>query len=217
MKATYKLAIFDMDGTILNTLTDICNSINHCLETNNLPLRTMDEVRSFVGNGLHKLVERAVPENSPSEIVEKVFSELLVYYGEHSKDSTGPYDGISDAIVAIRNKGILTAVVSNKADFAVQKLAAGFFPGLFDMAIGEKQGFAVKPAPDMVNEILNKLNISANESVYIGDSEVDLQTAANSCMDCIAVSWGFRSVEFLKAQKAECIINSPSELPEYFS
>lgn len=216
MKATYKLAIFDMDGTILDTLKDIHNSINYCLVKNNLPERTIDEVRSFVGNGLHKLVERAVPENTSPELVEKIFPELLSYYGDHSRDFTGPYEGIKEAISEIKNKGILTAVVSNKADFAVQELASQFFPGLFDMAIGEHEGFSPKPAPDMVNKILNKLGTEASEAVYIGDSDVDLQTAANSQMDCIAVSWGFRTTEFLKEHDAECIINNPSELPKFF-
>lgn len=217
MKSTYKLAIFDMDGTILNTLTDIHNSINYCLLSNNLPERTIDETRSFVGNGLHKLVERAVPQGTSEEVIEKVFSELLPYYGEHSEDTTCPYEGINEAIHALREKGILTAVVSNKADFAVQTLAVKFFPGLFDMAIGEHEGFATKPSPDMVNEILSKLNINASDSVYIGDSDVDLQTAINSKMDCIAVSWGFRTREFLIEHGAECIIDSPEELHDYFS
>ncbi len=212
----YRLAIFDMDGTILNTLTDIANAINHTLQVFNKPTRDIEEIRMFVGNGLRKLVERAFPEDTDSETLEAAFKELLAYYGEHSSENTSPYEGINETISRLKSLGISTAVVSNKADFAVQKLAQEFFDGLFDYAIGEHTGFAPKPAPDMVDEILRRADISRDESVYIGDSDVDLQTAANSNMDCIAVSWGFRSKDFLKAHGATVIADSPDDLYEQF-
>lgn len=214
MSDKYKIAIFDMDGTILDTLTDIYNAINHSLEVFGLPQRTKEEVRMFVGNGLRKLVERAVPVNTNENIIENVLSELLSYYGEHSSDTTAPYLGINDAIASLKERGIITAVVSNKADFAVQILNEQFFDGLFDYAIGEHEGFNPKPEPDMVNEILKRANVTCDKSVYIGDSDVDLMTAENSNMDCIAVAWGFRSVEFLKEHGAQIIANKPEELIE---
>lgn len=208
----YKIAIFDMDGTILDTLNDIYNAINHALVMFGLPARTREEIRMFVGNGLRKLTERAVPAGTDSETIDKVLAELLKYYGEHSYDTTAPYDGINQVIAALHSKGIVTAVVSNKADFAVQILAEKFFDGLFDFAIGEHTGFAPKPAPDMVNEILSRAGIAREDAVYIGDSDVDILTANNSSMDCIAVAWGFRDVEFLKAHNATVIALEPKDL-----
>lgn len=210
--SNYKLAIFDMDGTILDTLTDIYNAVNHSLKTFNMPLRTKEEVRMFVGNGLRKLAMRAVPAGTDNDTLEKFYDELINYYGKHSAETTAPYDGINTTLKALRNKGIATAVVSNKADFAVQSLAKEFFDGLFDYAIGEHNGFAPKPAPDMVNEILSRSSFSREDAVYIGDSDVDLLTACNSKMDCIAVSWGFRSREFLQEHGANVIISEPKEL-----
>lgn len=212
MSKEYRIAIFDMDGTILDTLTDIYNAINHSLETYGLPLRTKEEVRMFVGNGLRKLVERAVPDNTDDSKIELVLAELLSYYGEHSSDTTAPYDGINDAISSLKKRGIVTAVVSNKADFAVQSLAKQFFDGLFDYAIGEHEGYRPKPTPDMVDEILRRSKISREDAVYIGDSDVDLQTAANSNMDCVAVTWGFRSEDFLREHGARVIATKPVEL-----
>lgn len=215
MSKRYKIAIFDMDGTILDTLTDIYNSVNHSLQVFGLPTRTKEEVRMFVGNGLRKLVERAVPDDSSDELVEKVLSELLTYYGEHASDTTAPYDKINETIAELREKGVITAVVSNKADFAVQNLVEKFFKDSFDYAIGEHEGFRPKPAPDMVDDILSKANISREDAVYIGDSDVDLLTATNSQMDCIAVAWGFRSVEFLKEHGAQMIASYPEEIIKY--
>lgn len=208
----HKIAIFDMDGTILNTLTDISNAINHTLEAFNMPKRSVDEVRSFVGNGLDKLCERAVVPGTDAKTLSKVITELRSYYGTHSNEATVPYDGITDVIRQLKADGIKTAVVSNKAHTAVLDLVDIFYDGLFDYAIGEHKGFAPKPAPDMIDEILLLSGCTNSEAVYIGDSDVDLQTAQNSNMDCIAVSWGFRSIEFLKAHGATTIADSPKEL-----
>lgn len=212
MDNKYKLAIFDMDGTILDTLTDIAAAVNHTLKLFDMPLRSKEEIRMFVGNGLRKLSERAVIDGTDDDTLDRFFEEMIHYYGEHSSDTTAPYHGINEVIAALKDRGVVTAVVSNKANFAVIQLANKFFDGLFDYAIGEHNGFAPKPAPDMVNEILNLSGISRKEAVYIGDSDVDITTAMNSNMDCIAVSWGFRDIDFLKEHGATVIADSPEDL-----
>lgn len=201
----YKLAIFDLDGTILDTLEDLKNSVNYALEINGFPIRTREEVRTFIGNGIRKLIERAVPNGTEMKKIDKVFCDFKEYYGEHSMDTTKPYDGIVEIINKIRSEGMKTAVVSNKADFAVQKLCDEFFYGLFDFVVGEREGIRRKPAPDSVNEVLKKIEIDKKDAVYIGDSDVDVETANNADIDCIAVLWGFRTKEeILNSDKGQC-------------
>lgn len=208
----YKLAVFDMDGTILDTLEDLKNSLNYALERFGYPARTLAEVRGFVGNGIRKLVERGVPADASTESTDRVFAEFSAHYALHCAENTRPYSGVTEVLRALRERGIKTAVVSNKADFAVRELCVQYFDGLFDAAVGEKAGVRKKPAPDSVNTVLAELGFDRRDCVYIGDSEVDLQTAQNSGMDCIAVSWGFREVDFLKNNGAKRIISEPSEL-----
>ena len=208
----YKAVIFDMDGTILNTIEDLYRATNHALRMYHLPERTLEEEYYFVGNGLYKTAERAVPDGTDPETVQKVYEELVRFYKDHSEDHTGPYNGIVGVIKAVRLRGIKTAVVSNKADFAVRKLVDKFFADCFDEAMGETEGFALKPEADMVDEICSRLGVSKDETVYVGDSNVDLLTAENSGMDCIAVSWGFRGREKLTEYGARIIIDSPEEL-----
>lgn len=159
----YKAAIFDMDGTILNTLEDLTDSTNYALSHHGFPERTIDEVRRFVGNGIRKLIERAVPAGTDVATIDKVFDTFASYYKEHSAIKTRPYDGIHDAIAKLRAAGVKTAVVSNKADFAVQDLCVDYFPGMFDFALGEKSGIAKKPAPDMVEECLRTLGLEKKD------------------------------------------------------
>ncbi len=208
----YKLVIFDMDGTILNTLTDIKNCINYALVQAGFPERSLEEVRKFVGNGLHKLVERAVPEGTDNAKIENVFSILLEYYKLHCSDNTKPYDGIPELIKELRVMGYKTAVVSNKADFAVKDLVDTFFEGLFDISVGDREGINKKPAPDSVYEVLRMLNIEKENAVYIGDSEVDVATASNAGIDSIIVEWGFRDREFLEKQGAKVFVNTTKQL-----
>lgn len=208
----YKLAVFDMDGTILNTLEDLADSTNYALKTNGLPERTIDEVRRFVGNGIRLLIERAVPEGSDIELIDKVFDTFTTYYKTHCAIKTKPYDGIRDVLLSLRKAGCMTAVVSNKADFAVQDLCRDYFDGLFDLAVGERDGIKKKPAPDSVFEVLSKLNIDKADAVYIGDSDVDYATSVNAGMDVIMVGWGFRDEEFLRKKGAKRIIKQPSEI-----
>ena len=208
----YKLVVFDMDGTILDTLEDLTNSVNFGLAKNGLPKRTIDEVRYFVGNGIHRLVERAVPANADDEQIEKVFAALNEHYAVHCADNTKPYAGVNALIAELRRRGVKTAVVSNKADYGVQALCKQYFDGLFDCAVGEQEGVRRKPCPDSVNMVLSKLAIDRSEAVYIGDSDVDVNTAKNAQMDCIAVEWGFRKREELVAAGATLIVADTAEL-----
>lgn len=210
----YELIVFDMDGTILDTLEDLKNSMNYTLKLHNMPERTLDEIRSFVGNGIRKLIERAVADETSDTKIEEIHKDFMTHYEVHCADFTKPYDGVNVLIKELRNRGCKTAVVSNKADTAVQELCVQYFPGLFDLAIGERPEIAKKPAPDMVNLALEQLQVSKENAVYIGDSDVDVATAKNSGLDMIAVDWGFRTREFLKEQGAETIVSKPEEILE---
>lgn len=201
-----------MDGTILNTLDDLAVSVNTALAACALPLRTVDEIRSFVGNGIRKLIERSVPEGTDSGVQDDVFIRFRKHYSLHCADRTAPYDGIITVLKALRASGIKTAVVSNKADFAVQELCSRYFEGLFDTAVGEREGIKIKPAPDSVNEVLGRLGVLPENAVYIGDSDVDIQTAQNARIDGISVCWGYRSKDFLRRNGAEVIAEKVDEL-----
>ena len=181
--------IFDMDGTVLDTLADLTAALGFALQKNGMPVRRTEEVRGFVGNGIRKLIERGA-------------------------DATAPYAGVRRAIAALRRAGYRTAVVSNKADYAVQKLVRDYFPGDFDFAVGEKAGVARKPAPDMVYAALEALGAKKEDAVYVGDSEVDLQTAENAGLPCVSVTWGFKDPDFLLAHGAKTLIGDPALLPE---
>ena len=208
----YKLAIFDMDGTILDTLDDLTDTMNHCLQKYNLPVRTKADVRSFVGNGILRLVEQGVPNETDTKQIENIYQEFLDYYKIHSADKTKPYDGILCLLCKLKEQGFMTAVVSNKADSAVQKLCEKYFNGLFDVAVGEQATVRRKPAPDSVNAVLKQLNIDKKNAVYIGDSEVDIQTAQNTKISCVSVGWGFRDREELMDYGAEVIVSTVDEL-----
>ena len=208
----YELIVFDMDGTILNTLDDLKNSTNYALALHHLPERTLEEIRSFVGNGIRTLIERAVPEGTSVPLMDQIHKDFMSHYKLHSADFTRPYDGITDLLKELKARGFKTAVVSNKADPAVQDLCVQYFDGLFDLAIGERPEIAKKPAPDMVHLALQQMQVSKEKAVYIGDSDVDVATAQNSGLDMIAVDWGFRDRKVLKAQGAETIISNPMEV-----
>ena len=208
----YELAIFDLDGTILDTLEDLAGSANYALTACGYPARTIDEVRRFVGNGVHKLIQRAVPEGTGPEDVERVFAAFKAHYADHSMDATRPYPYITFLLKGLKLKGMRLAVVSNKLDSAVGPLCEHFFPGIFDVAAGEKPGVAKKPAPDLVDYVLGELGISREKAVYIGDSEVDIATARNAGLDELIVTWGFREAAFLKEQGARRLVASPGEL-----
>ncbi len=208
----YRLVIFDLDGTILDTLDDLADSTNAALQMNGFPMRTREEVRSFVGNGIQKLIERAVPVGTDADVIQKVLDDFKVYYGEHCADKTKPYDGIVELIGKLRMDGLQTAVVSNKADFAVQELCEQYFPEMFDYVVGERVGVRKKPAPDAVNEVLRQLDMETTQAVYVGDSEVDVATAKNAQMNHIIVEWGFRDREYLIEHGAKVFATTMQEL-----
>ena len=205
--------IFDLDGTLLDTLQDLAASVNHALAQYGMPTHSMDDVRCFVGNGVRKLMERAVQDGADNPQFEAVFAAFRQYYMEHSLDTTRPYDGITEMLQELKQRGCRMAVVSNKMMAATQELVAHFFPEI-EVAIGEHEaaGIRKKPAPDTVFEALRQLGVGKETAVYVGDSDVDLMTARNSGMPCISVLWGFRDREFLLQHGATTLIAHPSEL-----
>ncbi len=208
----YDLAIFDLDGTILYTLEDLKNSLNHALASHGFPERTLEEVRRFVGNGVRKLVERGAPAGTPAPELDALYETFHEHYRQHDLDNTRPYEGVPELMEKLKAAGLRLAVVSNKVDYGVKDLCRRFYPGMFDAALGERPGTAKKPAPDLVNAVLAELGISRERAVYIGDSEVDLQTAQNAGMDEVAVSWGFRTVAELTEKGATRIVDTPEAL-----
>lgn len=209
-----KCILFDLDGTLLNTLDDLQDAVNAALSAYALPLRTKEEVCSFVGNGIAKLVERAIPGGIKHPQFDDIYAYFCDYYEKHCQDKTSVYEGILPLLDQLKKEGIKLAVVSNKANFAVQELIPTYFGKRMDAAHGEEEsaGIKKKPAPDMVFLTLNELSCLPEESLYVGDSEVDRQTAINAGVPCVSVSWGYRSRRFLKAHGAEYIIDHPSEL-----
>ena len=208
----YSLAVFDLDGTILNTGEDLQNSLNFVLRKYGFPPRSAAETKRFTGNGIRRLVELGAGEGVPPEALDAMLADFKAHYKVHCMDKTRPYEGIPALLAELRRNGVKTAVVSNKADFAVQELVERFFPGLFDAAVGEREGIRRKPAPDAVDEILLRLNVPREHAVYIGDSEVDVQTAQNAGLSCVAVAWGFRDVPTLLSAGAKRIVNDVDAL-----
>ena len=217
----YSLAIFDMDGTILNTLDDMTDSLNVILEKYKLPLHTLDEVRFMVGNGIPKLIERAIPQGRENPEFDKILADFIVYYEEHCAIKTAPYAGIPECIKALRAAGIRIAVNTNKVEPAAIALCDDYFPGLFDIISGSRPGMPPKPAPDGIYEILNRAGMDGKsdgqKAVFIGDSDVDMQTGMNAGLDVIGVDWGFRGKDFLREHGAEVIMLSAEELAEYLT
>lgn len=210
----YKAIIFDLDGTLTDTLEDLFISVNYALRSCGLPERRLDEVRRFVGNGVRTLIERAVPADAGSRITEQCFETFRAHYIIHCQDHTRLYPGIASLLTALHAKGYRMAVVSNKLQAGVTELSRLYFQGVIDVAIGEQPGIPRKPAPDMVEAALSKLGVAASEAVYVGDSDVDLQTADNAGLPCISVLWGFRSRNFLLAHGATVFAQQPQDVLE---
>ena len=211
---TYKTYIFDLDGTLLDTLGDLASSVNYALRMHRMPEHSIDDVRRFVGNGVRKLMERAIPEGAENSDFEVTFATFRQHYMAHSLDTTKPYEGIPETLEALKAKGCHLAVVSNKMMAATQDLCRHFFPDTIEVAIGENEaaGIRKKPAPDTVFEALRQLGVGQEGAVYVGDSDVDIETARNSGLPCISVLWGFRDRDFLLQHGAKTLISSPSEL-----
>ncbi len=204
--------IFDLDGTILDTLLDLKNSVNHALSVKNYPLRTLEEVRSFVGNGIPMLIKRAVPEGTAVSDYEETLSIFKEHYAQHLNDNTGPYDGIVDVLKILRQRGIRTGVVTNKAHLAANELIQHFFGTLIDTTVGQKDGVPTKPDPASLNSVLKALGVDKSEALFVGDSDVDVLTAHNGGLKCIGVTWGFRSKENLLSAGADFIADTPQEI-----
>lgn len=213
---TKRYAIFDLDGTLLDTLDDLTDSMNYMLGKHNFPLRTRDEVRNFVGNGVRKLVERAVPPEykADDEFIDKFYDDFSLYYNSHSDIKTAPYPGTLDMLDKLLHSGFDIAIVSNKIDSAVKSLSAKFFGERIKSAIGEKPSIRHKPEPDMVFMAMEEMGADKENSIYIGDSEVDIQTAKNAGIPCISVLWGFKDRKFLEDSGAMAIVESMEELGE---
>ena len=208
---SYDTYIFDLDGTLLDTLQDLAASVNYALRQHHMPEHSIDDVRRFVGNGVRRLMERAVPEGAANPAFEATFVTFREYYMEHSLDTTRPYDGILELIHELKQRGCRMAVVSNKMMAATQELVRHFFPDI-EVAIGEDEaaGIRKKPAPDTVFAAMKRLG--EGKAVYVGDSDVDLATAQNSGLPCISVLWGFRDRDFLLAHGATTFVEKPCEI-----
>lgn len=206
-----KAIIFDLDGTILNTLDDLFYSTNYALKQYKLKTRTYEEIRCFVGNGVRVLIEKAVGDDN-QHLVDDVIKEFKSHYKEHSLEHIKEYVGIKDTLIQLKKIGIHLAVVTNKFNAAAQEIVNKYFPNIFDIVLGEVKELNRKPHPDMCNYVLNKLGINCTETLYIGDSEVDVLTAKNANLQCISCSWGFRTKEELIENGAAIIIDNPGEI-----
>ena len=207
----YSTVIFDLDGTLLNTLEDLTDSVNYALCSMNYPGRTIEEVRAFVGNGIKKLMERAVPEGTLESGVDKALDYFKEYYAKHNQDKTKPYDGVIELMSKLKARGIKMAIVSNKIHSGVIALRDEFFKDI-DVAIGDMPELNRKPAPDSCFLALRQLGSSVEEAVYVGDSDVDLETAKNAGLACISVLWGFRDKDFLVEKGATVFADTPEDV-----
>ena len=208
----YEAVIFDLDGTLLNTLEDLLDSVNYAMSVLEMPVRSYEEIRHFVGNGIRRLLELSVPEGDKNPQFEQAFTLFKKYYGEHCNDKTDLYPGIIDLLKRLKEEGFQMAIVSNKYFEGVEALKEQYFKEYLDVAIGEREGIRKKPAPDTVLTALGELGISRERAVYVGDSEVDLATAANTGMDCITVGWGFRTRKEQEMAGAKVFADRPLDI-----
>lgn len=210
----YDTVIFDLDGTLMDTLEDLADAVNEILSRNGYPVRTIREVRRIVGNGLRQTLTLCLPEGTKQEVVDRLLPEFASYYQENCQIKTKPYDGIEDTLRGLSARGFKLAIVSNKRDEAVKKLNREYFAEYVRVAIGENEsaGIRKKPAPDTVYQALRELGSSREQAVYVGDSEVDRMTAENAGLPCVSVDWGFRDREELEKLKPAWLISRPEEL-----
>ena len=209
---SFRFVIFDLDGTLLSTLDDIRDSLNHTLALYGLRLQTSDEVRAHVGNGSGRLVELSIPDGAANPLFADLLRDYNAWYTAHCRIKTRPYDGVEALVDELRESGIQCAIVSNKPDAAVKSLAADLFPGRMAVAVGDSRDVRRKPAPDTVLKALAQLGAEKCDAVYVGDSEVDIATAANAGLPCISVTWGFRTREQLIAAGAKALADTADEV-----
>lgn len=223
---SYKTIIWDLDGTLMDTLQDLMDSVNHALEKHGMPVRTYQEIRNFVGNGVKRLLELSVPDGLENPLFDEVFADFKCHYIEHCQDKTGLYEGIAETLKELKKRGIRMAVVSNKLQPGVTELVeskvrtvgksdAICLKDYMDVAIGERPDMARKPAADMVDKAFEEMGIDKSNAVYIGDSEVDLATARNSGLPCISVLWGFRDRDMLEEMGAEMFVEKPLQILDF--
>lgn len=206
--------IFDLDGTLLDTLEDLANATNWALKRNGMPNRALAEIRQFVGNGVRRLIERAVPEGTGEELLARTFDDFKRYYVNHCQERTCLYEGVGELLCELRSRGYKLAIVSNKLQAGVDELYERYFSDTVEVALGEQPQWKRKPAPDMVLEAMRRLGVTREQAIYIGDSDVDIETARNSGLPCIAVLWGFRDQEFLMAHGATRFAQRPADILE---
>lgn len=209
-----RYVVFDLDGTLLNTLDDLFLSVNKILSDHGYKTRSKNEVRSYLGNGVRALLDLALPEEERFR-TDELLPEFKAYYDLHKEDNTAPYAGVKEAVAEIKKAGVKCAIVSNKFDAAVQELKNVTFSGLIDFACGEREGVKPKPAPDGVFLAMQALGADSAETVYVGDSEVDLATAENTGLRCVAVSWGFRDRDELVKRGAKNIADTPDQMKDF--
>ncbi len=210
----YDVVLFDLDGTLLDTLEDMCDSVNHVMEKFGYPVHSLEKVRSFIGNGIRKLIERALPEGTDSKTCELALAEYRRYYGENCMVKTRPYEGIPELLSELKERGFRIGVVTNKNAEAAEKLCSHYFPDTVEVVTGQKDSLPKKPDPAMVQSALEQMGVVGKKTVYIGDSETDIETAANSQMDCIICLWGFREKEYLLQKGAKTIVSQASEIAD---
>ncbi len=209
----YKNVFFDLDGTLINSIYDICDSVNYILNKYGCKKRSLEEVNSFVGNGLKKLLLLSLPEKRAD--FDLIYNDFKTYYFSHCLVKTKPYAGITEVLNKLKLKGIKLAVITNKPQFAAQEICDTLFKGIFDSVTGEKEGVARKPEPDMVDITLKKLNAEKNETLYVGDSEVDILTGKNSGLNVLSVSYGFRDKSYLKSHGAGDIVDNTVDIYDF--
>ena len=208
----YDTVIFDLDGTLLDTLQDLAAAVNYALHQQGYPPRTVQEVCRFVGNGVEKLMRRAVPAGLPEERIMAALAVFKDYYALHNNDATAPYPGIEALLDHLKARGVRMAIVSNKNDPNVKALARLYFPITISMAVGEGGGVRAKPCPDTVLHVMNTWGCDPSRVLYVGDSDVDIQTARNAGVDCASVCWGFRPEQELRAAGATLLVHTAQEL-----
>ncbi len=211
----YDLVLFDLDGTLINTIDGLARAVNHSLTKYDLNTRTVTEVQSFVGNGIRKLIERSVPAGTEETVINKVFDEFRSFYTEHCTEDLAEYTGIKELVKKLHKENVAMAVVTNKNHEAACKIVKDFFGENIDVVVGAHEDIPKKPSPDMIRaayKLLHSKGKNTAKAIYVGDSEVDILTAENSGLDCISVSWGFKTREFLEEAGAKFIVDDAKEL-----